>query len=216
MRALLLALSLTLLGACAPLYVPPEPAPAPSPPTPAATNAGMTPPVDSSAPPVQILPVSSHVSGLPYSAHCVAPVVAGGTLPDHTCTPGAASSAVTQGNIHTTICVSGYTAKIRPSASETGAVKKAAMRSYGEASSASTNTELDHLVPLELGGSNDVSNLWPEPSDEPGQGFRNTKDTVENDLRSALCHAGSTLRLTDLQSWIAADWTTAEHKAGLN
>jgi hypothetical protein len=25
------------------------------------------------------------------------------------------------------------------------------------------NYEIDHLIPLELGGSNDLSNLWPQP-----------------------------------------------------
>lgn len=159
---------------------------------------------------VRVLPASSHVTGH-YPAACHTR----GKLPDSACTPGAASSAVTQANIHGTVCVRGYTATIRPPQSETGPVKRTAMRAYGEVATSAGTTELDHLVPLELGGSNDVSNLWPQPSDIPGAGFRNTKDDVENRLRAALCAPGSTLRLTDVQSWIASDWTTALRRAGI-
>lgn len=35
-------------------------------------------------------------------------------LPDPRCTPGAIGPAVTQANIHHTICVAGYTARVRP------------------------------------------------------------------------------------------------------
>jgi hypothetical protein len=223
MRRLLVAVSVVAVAACAPLYpaapTPPQestPATAPtSPVVPAGTAPadGLTAlaPVGG----VTVLPASSHVTGLPYPSACtVRKAVNGDSLPDPTCNPGAASSATTQDNINSTICVSGYTAKIRPPVSETGPAKKAAMRAYGELSSQSRTTEYDHLVPLELGGSNSILNLWPEPSDLPGQGFRNKKDTVENDLKAAVC--GGRVKLALAQNLIASDWTTAEHGAGLN
>ncbi len=43
----------------------------------------------------------------------------GGRLPDPRCTPGAIDPAVTQANIRRTICVSGYTTKVRPPAEQT-------------------------------------------------------------------------------------------------
>ena len=38
--------------------------------------------------------------------------------------------------------------------------------------------EVDHFIPLEIGGSNDLTNLWPEPA-APTPGFHQ-KDQFEN------------------------------------
>jgi hypothetical protein len=73
---------------------------------------------------------------------------------------------------------------------------------------AGTTSELDHLVSLELGGSNDEANLWPEIGKVP-----NPKDTVENDLHDAVCSGKVTLAAA--QQAIASDWTTAEQRLGL-
>lgn len=173
----------------------------------AATTPGPTPVK------VKVLPASNHVTGV-YPKLCTATMSANGKwLPDAKCTPGAATAAVTQANIKTTICVSGYTGTIRAPQSETGPLKKIAMRAYGEPASTIGTTELDHKVPLELGGSNDESNLSPEPSDIPGAGFRNTKDGVEGRLHSAVCARKVTL--VQAQAMIAMDWTTAEARLGL-
>lgn len=167
---------------------------------------------------VHIIAASPHVTGLPYAAHCVlGHTAAGKVLPDSTCTPGAASDAVNQGNIKTTICVTHYTSRpgIRAPVSETEPVKRTSMRSYGEAAAGIRTTELDHLVPLEVGGSNDASNLWPEPSDLPGHNppYANTKDGVESALHAAVCSGKA--RLTDAQNAIATNWTTARQTLGL-
>jgi hypothetical protein len=87
------------------------------------------------------------------------------------------------------------------------------MHAYGEPTSLRSTVELDHLIPLELGGANDVSNLWPEISDEPGQGFHNSKDQVENSLKKAVC--AHHIAIADAQNAIATNWTTAETKLGL-
>lgn len=122
-------------------------------------------------------------------------------LPDPVCTPGAIDPAVTQQNIKSTICATGYTGKVRPPLSVTSPVKGALMSAYGIKASFS-GYELDHLVPLELGGANSISNLWPEIGGSP-----NPKDTVENRLRREVC--AGTLPLAQAQSAIAADWLTA-------
>jgi hypothetical protein len=62
--------------------------------------------------------------------------------------------------------------------------------------------EVDHLIPLELGGSNDIKNLWPQPDmPKPGAG---EKDSLENVLHGLVCNG--TLTLTDAQHCIASDW----------
>jgi hypothetical protein len=130
-----------------------------------------------------------------------------GNLPDPQCTPGGIDPAVTQANIGTTICHSGYTTTVRPPESQTQAFKfHDAYPAYGIASG--TKTELDHLVPLELGGDNDAANLWPEVPPTP-----NPKDSVENALHAAVCDGR--MSLAGAQRAIAQDWQTAEARLGL-
>lgn len=77
---------------------------------------------------------------------------------------------MTQSNI----CTAGYTSTIRPPEAQTEDFKyDEAYPAYGVASG--TATELDHLVPLELGGNNSAANLWPKVPPTP-----NPKDSVEN------------------------------------
>ena len=127
-------------------------------------------------------------------------------LPDATCTPGAVDPAVTQANLDETICTSGYTSTVRPSSSSTGRFKSESLADYGIA--ASKTTEYDHLVSLELGGANSVSNLWPEPNRATATGTTNPKDAVENRLHKAVCARQVTLAAA--QHAIATNWTTAE------
>jgi hypothetical protein len=132
----------------------------------------------------------------------------GNQLPDPHCTPGSIDPAVTQATIHRTICVTGYTKKVRPSSSETDHFKyDVAYVAYR--TPRSEKTELDHLVSLELGGSNDAANLWPERPPTP-----NPKDKVENALHRAVCDGRVTLAAA--QRAIARDWLTAESDLGLS
>lgn len=131
----------------------------------------------------------------------------GGQLPDPRCTPGGIDPAVTPANIHSTICTSGYTSTIRPPEEQTQTFKfDEAYPAYGIASG--TATELDHLVPLELGGDNSAANLWPEVPPTP-----NPKDSVENALNAAVCSGRVTLASAQLA--VAKDWLTAESQLGL-
>jgi hypothetical protein len=135
------------------------------------------------------------------------PCHARGQLPDHGCTPGAVDPAVTQADIKATICRPGYTKTVRPPARDTSAAKyRIAYPAYGIP--AATRTELDHLVSLELGGDNDLANLWPESY--PGA---TAKDKVENALHAAVC-AGK-VPLAAAQIAIAENWETAEARLGI-
>lgn len=61
---------------------------------------------------------------------------------------------------------------------------------------------MDHLISLELGGSNSIKNLWPE-SALPKPGFHE-KDRVENYLHAQVC-AGKTT-VARAQRLIARSW----------
>jgi len=124
-----------------------------------------------------------------------------GRLPDRRCTPGAIDPAVTQADIQSTICVTGYADTVRPPETQTEAFKFGqAYPAYGLPSG--TPSELDHLVPLELGGANDAANLWPEAGPVP-----NPKDAVEGALRAAVCDGQ--VSLARAQHAIAQDWESA-------
>lgn len=129
-------------------------------------------------------------------------------LPDPACTPGAIDPHVTQANLSSTICVTGYTTTVRPPTSVTDPEKVASAAAYGYTGSFST-AEYDHLVPLELGGDpNDAANLWVEPNDRPNATtVYNSKDTLESQLHDLVC--SGQLSLATAQEAIATNWVTA-------
>lgn len=130
-------------------------------------------------------------------------------LPDASRTPGAINSSVTQSNISTTICVSGYTSTIRPPASYTTDLKIRQLNSgYNVGGDVKTGDyEEDHLISLELGGNPaDEKNLWPQPHDGV-DGVKNgsqIKDGYENFLHKAVCDGTKTL--AEAQDAVAHDW----------
>ena len=134
-------------------------------------------------------------------------------LPASRCTPGLRNPAVTPRTIRSTICVSGWTAKVRPSESITNKEKRASMAAYGDKASTS-RYEYDHLIPLELGGAvNAAGNLWPEPDYTTHSGFYlNPKDHLENALKHLVC--SGKMPLLTAQELIATNWVTAYHTYG--
>lgn len=119
--------------------------------------------------------------------------VALGPLPDPVCTPGAVQTTDAE-------LVCGQSTRERRHVTER--TKRAVREAYGIADG--VDVEIDHLVPLELGGSNDVSNLWPQPAGP--MGYR-VKDHVEDVLHREVCAGARTLE--DAQRSIASDWTKA-------
>jgi hypothetical protein len=125
-----------------------------------------------------------------------------GPLPDPACSPGAVDPRVTQANVQTTICRLGYTRTVRPPLSVSSHLKRERKAAYGLLDS-STRYELDHLIPLELGGHpTDVRNLWPERFlPRPGA---YEKDEVENFLNVEICTGRMSLK--EAQREIATNW----------
>jgi hypothetical protein len=128
-----------------------------------------------------------------------------GVLPSSSLTPGVTNPNVTQANISSTICVSGWTATIRPPASYTTALKVKQLAS-GYALNGDTNTadyEEDHLISLELGGNpTDPNNLWPELYTTTPNAH--DKDKTENYLKARVCAGNMTL--AEAQHEISTDW----------
>ena len=118
-----------------------------------------------------------------------------GLLPDKLCTPGSILTNVTDKDV----CVHGYTEKVR---NVPQSLKREVFAQYGITKDFGT-FEIDHLVSLELGGSNDISNLWPEAYANPN-GAR-VKDQVENYLHAQVCKGNITLGVA--QDAIRDDWT---------
>jgi hypothetical protein len=107
-------------------------------------------------------------------------------------TPGVLNPDVTQTNIASTICKSGWTRTIRPPTSYTNELKLKQMREYGVGGPA-TQYQEDHLISLELGGNpTDPRNLWPEPYPRASE-----VDSIENDLNAKVC--SGKLSLADAQ-----------------
>jgi hypothetical protein len=136
-------------------------------------------------------------------------------LPDPACTPGVLNPDVSQSTIDSTICVSGWTATVRPPTSYTNPLKVQQIAEYGYSDTSTADYEEDHFVPLELGGSpRDPQNLWPEPHSDSSGNTSYTKDHVENSLKKAVCNG--TVSLADAQNAIMTDWTTALSNLGLS
>jgi hypothetical protein len=124
--------------------------------------------------------------------------------PDAACTPGAVFPDAGTAQI----CVSGYSSRARDVGVEE---KRQAYAEYGLGYPQPAGAyEADHLVPLELGGSNEIANLWPEPA-APAPGFHQ-KDGLEDWLHDQVCAGG--IDLPTAQQEIATDWRAAWEAAG--
>ena len=120
-----------------------------------------------------------------------------GPEPDRRCSPGAYYSGLTTA----VICSSTFRTGTIRDVPET--VKFAVEREYGMAARAYGYTiEIDHIVPLELGGSNAIANLFPEPGSGPDN--YHVKDRLENRAHDVVC-AGQ-LNLHTAQAAMATDW----------
>lgn len=117
------------------------------------------------------------------------------SLPDPSCTSGAVFANVGTAQI----CKAGYAQSVRDVPQSE---KDRVFAEYGVSSHPPGSYEVDHLVSLELGGSNDLKNLWPEAA-LPKPGFHE-KDSVENFLHSQVC--SGKMALKQAQTAIATNW----------
>jgi hypothetical protein len=114
------------------------------------------------------------------------------------------NSSLTPGAVLTTdastICVPGYAASVRDVSTAT---KKQVYAEYGVSYPQALGAyEVDHFIPLEIGGSNDIKNLWLEPA-TPAPGFHQ-KDQFENFEHGQVCDREITA--AEAQSRMVSDW----------
>lgn len=154
-----------------------------------------------------LLLIAGGLSPAPAYARPAVPVAAGVTAsnapirPDPTLTPGDTLD-VTLEDIRTV----GYSAKVRD---VPVAVKRQVYASYGIAHWTKGEYEMDHLIPLSLGGSNSAKNLWPE-SYLTSPWNAHVKDALEYRLLT-LVRAGK-VDLKVAQQEMARDWIAAYKK----
>ena len=104
------------------------------------------------------------------------------------------------------ICSKGYTKTVRD---VPDFLKNQVFAAYGIASREPGEYEVDHVVPLEIGGSNSLKNLF-------AQSFRtqpwnaHVKDRLENKLHELVC--SGKLDIRQAQREIASDWIASYQK----
>jgi hypothetical protein len=121
-------------------------------------------------------------------------------LPDRHATPGKVARHAPPRKF----CRSGYSARHRD-VSES--LRERVFAEYGISYAKHRHFEVDHLIPLELGGANGIKNLWPEHGRIP-----NPKDGVENRLHNLVCqhHLG----VHKARHVIARNWVRAMKRYG--
>lgn len=116
---------------------------------------------------------------------------------------------VTPGVVVTTnkdkVCEKGYAGTVRH---VTDSEKNKVYSLYGIKTHKPGEYEVDHLISLELGGSNDIKNLWPQPYQ--GEWNAHMKDRLENKLHQMVCEG--TITLEEAQKEISENWIGAYEK----
>jgi len=121
-------------------------------------------------------------------------------LPDLKLTPGAVLTTDAA-----KICQPGYSREVRHTP---GALKHQVYVEYG-IDKDTGHYEIDHLIPLGIGGADSRENLWPESRDtKPWNAV--VKDRLENYLHGEVCSGHFTV--ADAQIAIQSNWIAAYRK----
>lgn len=122
-------------------------------------------------------------------------------LPNPTLTPGAVSP-----DTKASVCSAKYTLKARHVTEKT---KKAVYAAYKTSpTTCEGGCKIDHAVPLAIGGSNDIKNLWPHAYKQEWGVYRKTR--LEVRLRKDVC-SGKT-PINDARLCIATNWIECYQK----
>ena len=159
--------------------------------------ASRPPPLDVPTPPLASQPRDASAPDSPPARERRSPFVE---------PPGVVFSEVTQATIPSTICVPGWTATVRPSTSFAQSVKRKMLQEAGKDPSEALKYELDHFLPLALGGHpRSIDNLWLQEWNGPRSA--RIKDRLERNLQLAVC--GGTLTLQEARAAIVGGWIDA-------
>ena len=134
--------------------------------------------------------------------------------PDPKCTPGAFNPSVTVETLTSKKFVTDCIRNKATSEKEKGKTYETYDVAHPSRADAGT-CELDHLVPLELGGADTLDNIWPQcGTAESGDVYFRTKDKVETCIAKKV-KAGD-MDLDNARKKIAADWTQFLDECGAN
>lgn len=120
-----------------------------------------------------------------------------GPLPDPVCTPGDIQSRSAK-----VVCTPGWASRHRHVTQATKALVYASYRLTGP--HPFPEWEVDHRIPLEIGGSNSTRNLWPEHNPQ-------SKDRLENRTHEKVCTGR--MSLSHAQRIFKGDWTKESRSA---
>lgn len=146
---------------------------------------------------------------IPPDGSCSTTLRNGYPVPDSRCTPGGIDPGVTVAVLRNPAWRTGCIRNCETSEAEKHVTYRwydirTPRRNYGD----SQVCELDHLVPLELGGADGLGNIWPEcgPSGVTlDDRYFKIKDRVENYLAYEV--KSGKMSLDAAQRGIASDWT---------
>lgn len=140
------------------------------------------------------------------------PATWAGDLPDPTLTPGALDPEVMQSNIKESICKAGHftwTEGHMPPKSFLEKTEKEQISAYGYPDENTKHYQMDHLIPLSLGGSpTDAKNIWPQPLISKWSARK--KDYLEGILHEKVCKGE--ISLSQAQEEIRNHWIEAYEK----
>ena len=146
---------------------------------------------------------------LPPTGECTVRMSNGFPIPDPGCTPGAVDSTVTEEVLKDprfrTSCIRN---RVTSSAMKNSTYAWYRIEHPDNNTGQTQTCELDHLVPLELGGADTLDNIWPQcgpPGVALSERYFKRKDAIENFL-TAQVKAG-TMSMSEAQKGIATDWT---------
>ncbi len=118
--------------------------------------------------------------------------------PDHALTPGDARTISTSD-----VCRVSHSDDARLLSAST---QQKVLQEYGIDRAQSQEYELDYLISPQLGGTDDIRNLWPEPESSTAWNVQ-AKDALEMRLRQLVCDG--TINLATAQRDLATDWVSA-------
>ena len=137
----------------------------------------------------------------------VASCAIAGRLPDPIKTPG----AILPNETAATLCAKNFTTRsVRnvPKALNDRVYALYGAKDHAGICACKQGCEIDHLISLEIGGSNDITNLWPQPYCGPLNAH--IKDALENKLHTLVC--ANKVTLDEAQQAISTDWVAAYKK----
>ncbi len=142
----------------------------------------------------------------------IASTARAGDLPDPKLTPGSTDPEVSEANIKESICKVTHftwTEGHAPPASFLETIAKDEIKQYGYTDENSKHYQMDHLIPLSLGGNPiDPKNIWPQVLLTKWSARR--KDYLEEILHDKVCKGE--LSLKDAQEQIRSNWIEAYKK----